>query len=285
MSDTTAELPFSPDDTWDPLLEPSWPNEHWSTANVGEALPGVITPLGWTLWGPTIERAMRQTMVAMGALHKPEAAIPATVEGRIIRIFYGRGALSVDLLARLGDCMPGTTGQQVVAGVYGEVPDSITFNPTLKRLPFISVGLPKEHFTISKRLQAAVVETEAWWQQEAGRVPSLDYADAIAAFNDATRRFNANVLLQATALFCAVQPMFDALTRLSAKTGIGDATALSGGYGNVPETRVVEDLWRASRGEMELAEVVRHHGYHGPLEGEISARVWREDDTPLRRMI
>ena len=86
-------------------------------------------------------------------------------------MFYGRGALSVDLLARLGDCMPGTTGQQVVAGVYGEVPDSITFNPTLKRLPFISVGLPKEHFTISKRLQAAVVETEAWWSEQAAVVP------------------------------------------------------------------------------------------------------------------
>ena len=88
-----------------------------------------------------------------------------------------------------------------------------------------------------------------------------------------------------TALFTAVQPMFDALTRLSAKTAVGDATALSGGYGDVPETRVVADLWRCSRGEIDLAEVVRRHGYHGPLEGEISARVWREDDTPLRRMV
>jgi pyruvate,water dikinase len=285
MSDSGAEPLFSPDDAWDPLHEPTWPDEHWSTANVGEALPGVLTPLGWTLWGPTIERAMRQTMVNMGALTKPEAVQPEEFRGRIIRMFYGRGALSVDLLARLGDCMPGTTGQQVVAGVYGEVPDSITFRPTLKRLPFISVGLPKEHFTISKRLQAAVVETARWWPEQAAVVPSLDYADAIAAFVDATKRFNANVLLQATALFCAVQPMFDALTRLSAKTGIGDATALSGGYGDVPETRVVADLWRCSRGEIDLGEVVRHHGYHGPLEGEISARVWREDDTPLRRMV
>jgi phosphohistidine swiveling domain-containing protein len=47
----------------------------------------------------------------------------------------------------------------------------------------------------------------------------------------------------------------------------------------------VADLWRCSRGEIDLAEVVRNHGYHGPLEGEISARVWREDDTPLRRMV
>jgi phosphohistidine swiveling domain-containing protein len=285
MPDASAEPLFSPHDGWDPLHEPSGPNEHWSTANVGEALPGVLTPLGWTLWGPTIERAMRQTMVNMGAFPKPEADLPEEYIGRIIRIFYGRGALSVDCLARLGDCMPGTTGQQVVEGVYGEAPDTIDFHPTFKRLPFIAVGLPKEHFTISKRLRAAVVETEQWWKEQAGRVPSLDHGDAIAAFVDATQRFNSNVLLQATALFTAVQPMFDALTRLSAKTGIGDATALSGGYGDVPETRVVADLWRCSRGEIDLAEVVRRHGYHGPLEGEISARVWREDDTPLRRMV
>src|SRR5437879_961481 len=144
---------FSPDDAWDPLHDPSRPDEHWSTANVGEALPGVLTPLGWTLWGTVIERAMRQTMVDMGALHRHEAAVPPTAHGRIIRIFYGRGALSVDLLARLGDCMPGTTGQQVVAGVYGEVPDTIDFTPTLKRLPFIAVGLPRNHFNITKRLR------------------------------------------------------------------------------------------------------------------------------------
>ena len=45
---------------------------------MGEALPGVLTPLGWTLWGSTIERAMRQTMVAMGALHRHEAALPTS---------------------------------------------------------------------------------------------------------------------------------------------------------------------------------------------------------------
>jgi phosphohistidine swiveling domain-containing protein len=285
MPDASAEPLFSPYDGWDPLHEPSGPNEHWSTANVGEALPGVLTPLGWTLWGPTIERAMRQTMVNMGAFPKTEAALPEEYVGRIIRIFYGRGALSVDCLARLGDCMPGTTGQQVVEGVYGEAPDTIDFHPTNRRLPFIAVGLPREHFTISKRLRAAVAETEQWWKEQAGRVPSLDHDDAIAAFVDASERFNSNVLLQATALFTAVQPMFDALTRLSEKTGVGDATALSGGYGDVPETRVVADLWRCSRGEIDLGEVVRQHGYHGPLEGEISARVWREDDTPLRRMV
>ena len=31
--------------------------------------------------------------------------------------------------------------------------------------------------------------------------------------------------------------------------------------------------------------MVRNHGFHGPLEGEMSSRVWREDPEPLRRLI
>jgi pyruvate,water dikinase len=282
---TTGTPLFDPTEAWDPLHEPSRPDEHWSTANMGEALPGVLTPLGWTLWGPVIERAMRGSMVGMGALHNHEAAIPPTPEGRITRMFYGRGALSVDILGRLGDCMPGTTGQQVVAGVYGEVPDTMDFNPTMRRYPFIAVGLTRSHVTIARKLRAAVAATGPWWNEQSQRAAGLDHAGAVALFRDASTRFSDNVLLQAIALFAAVQPMFDALARLSAKTGIGDPTSLSGGYGDVPETRVVADLWRASRGEIDLAEVVSHHGYHGPLEGEISSRVWREDDTPLQRMV
>jgi pyruvate,water dikinase len=34
-----------------------------------------------------------------------------------------------------------------------------------------------------------------------------------------------------------------------------------------------------------VEDVVRAHGFHGPLEGEISGRVWREDDSPLRAMV
>jgi pyruvate,water dikinase len=49
--------------------------------------------------------------------------------------------------------------------------------------------------------------------------------------------------------------------------------------------KLIEDLWRASRGEITEATVVAEHGYHGPLEGEISSRVWREDPSPLTRMI
>jgi rifampicin phosphotransferase len=48
---------------------------------------------------------------------------------------------------------------------------------------------------------------------------------------------------------------------------------------------VVGDLWRASRGEIGLDQIVARHGFHGPREGEMMARVWREDDRPLHRFL
>ena len=111
-------------ESWDVLNDPSDPGLHWTTGNIGEAVPGVQTPLSWSLWGPTIEAGMRLSMRDMGAFSHAESTLPP--KGRqLCQVFYGRGALSVELLARLGDRMPGTTGQQVATGVYGDAPDTI----------------------------------------------------------------------------------------------------------------------------------------------------------------
>lgn len=47
----------------------------------------------------------------------------------------------------------------------------------------------------------------------------------------------------------------------------------------------VGDIWKASRGQVTIEQLLHDHGFHGPLEGELSGRVWREDPEPLRRLI
>lgn len=38
----------------DPLHDTSGPNILWNRVNAAEAMPGVLTPLGWTFWiGPS----------------------------------------------------------------------------------------------------------------------------------------------------------------------------------------------------------------------------------------
>ena len=45
------------------------------------------------------------------------------------------------------------------------------------------------------------------------------------------------------------------------------------------------DLWAVSRERMTLPQFLAVHGYHGPAEGEISSRSWREDPSPLESLL
>jgi pyruvate,water dikinase len=95
--------------------------------------------------------------------------------------------------------------------------------------------------------------------------------------------FEHALLVQTVSVLGAMQPLFEALTQVIEKTGIGDPGKLGGTGG--AEMAIVGDLWKASRGQLSLDEVVRNHGFHGPLEGEAASRVWREDRTPLERAV
>lgn len=272
----------------DPLHDSTESHVYWTTANVGEAIPGVQTPLSWSVWGRTSERTTRETFRSVGAFADEELPFPAPVppDDRIVKIFYGRACLKVDAIAALGDRMPGTTGGQVVAGIFGEIPAGMTFSPTRRRYPQIVRGLGRQHLTISARLARCAQVTAPWRRDRLARIPHLDDPGACGAlFGEALQHFYDTLLMQTVALFCAVQPVYDALSRLAARAGIDDVTALTSGYGGVPEAAMVGELWRCSRGRTELSDVVRRFGQHGPLEGSLHGVVWREDDSPLRRIV
>jgi pyruvate,water dikinase len=169
--------------------------------------------------------------------------------------------------------------------MFGSVPPQLRGHPVRRRYPLVALRMPWTFLRIPARLAAAAADTDAWWVEQIARVPRLTLEQAVGLFADSADRFRHNTMLQGTTLFCAVQPMYELLGRLVADTGVGDVTSLASGYGSVPETAVVGDLWRASRGAMDFEQVVARHGFHGPREGELSARVWREDDTSLRRVV
>jgi phosphohistidine swiveling domain-containing protein len=66
-----------------------------------------------------------------------------------------------------------------------------------------------------------------------------------------------------------------------AEVGIPEALQpLTAGVGTA-ETEVAEDLWRLSRRELTREAFLARHGYHGPNEGVLSSRSWREDPRPV----
>jgi phosphohistidine swiveling domain-containing protein len=272
-------------ESWDPLHAASPPGRLWSRANIGEALPGVLTPLTWDLWEVAAEGAARQAFHALGAATRHESLVPADRDQRFARAFYGRGAVQLDFLCDMGDRIPGTSGAAIAEQIFGSAPESIRGVRTRRRYPIIAARMPYTFFRIPSVLRSVAADTEDWWRRQIAVAPSLDHGVAVQLFSESTARFRRNVALQATTLFCVVQPIYDVLERLTTSAGVGDMTSLAGGYGSVPETAVVADLWRASRGEIDLSVVVDRNGFHGPREGELLSQVWREDDTPLRRLV
>jgi hypothetical protein len=81
------------------------PDWYWTTTNSFEAIPGVPTPLGWTLWGPCGEETMRRVFHTIGGLpssvlqlRTDESVVTylrhqsCAVSGEVLRTFGGHVA-------------------------------------------------------------------------------------------------------------------------------------------------------------------------------------------------
>jgi pyruvate,water dikinase len=267
------------DDAWDSIHAPGAFDEHWSTDNVGEAMPGVLSPLAWSVWGTSGNNMVLEIAYRLGVFSRPEFE----TDHRYVRIFYGRAALQVEYLARVGDRMPGTTGEEAVKGIFGRAPEDMVWRPTRRRYPFVAAKLPGVFIRTPNQIKAVAADTDAWWRREVPRFGDLSLPAAQALFETATTRFDRALTLQSIGLLGVVQPLYEALAGVVDKTGIGDVAILSGSGG--AEMAIVGDIWKASRGQLTLDAVISNHGFHGPREGDISARVWREDPSPLERVI
>jgi phosphohistidine swiveling domain-containing protein len=272
-------------DFCDPLQGEVHPGLHYTTTNVGEAMPGVLTPLSWSLWGPVADHAMREGAYAIGVFSQSERAAGAP---NIVDIFSGRVAMLVEFLALMGDRLPGSTGAEVVQGIFGRVPDGLEFHPTRRRYPVVGWRLPASFIRTPVMLRAMNQEQDRWWKQSVKTVSELDLAGATRLFAEAQQHFRRAAVVQGIATFGGIQPVHTALSRLLTRyadiEGVGDLSILLAPSGGA-EMLVVRDIWRASRGQIGVADVVREHGFHGPREGELASVVWREDDAPLQKMI
>jgi phosphohistidine swiveling domain-containing protein len=272
-------LVVSPASSVDPLHNPGEPGEHWSTDNIGEAMPGVLSPLGASVWDTVANNMLGGVAHALGVFSAAERDSPH----RWFRLFYGRGALQVEYLALVGDRTPGTTGEEAVRSVFGRAPEEMSWLPTRRRYPFVAAKLPGVFLGSPRRIVTLAADTDRWWRGQVPRFPALSLDQARTLFAEASRRFDAALTLQTVGLLGCIQPLYEIVEKLVARTGVGDLGVLSGSGG--AEMAIVGDLWDAARGRISIDQVVANHGFHGPREGDIIATVWREDSTPLERLL
>jgi pyruvate,water dikinase len=262
----------------------------WTTVNFAEAIQGVQKPLGWSMWSLSMETSVRKAFGALGVLSRAEVPVPASADERISGIFYGRAAGNIDVFRRLGDRMPGSSGDVIEEKLFGKEPDpdASTRKPlhAYRCYPIVAAKMPRAAFAAPRALPGMRAEYREWWQRRVLDEPPATLTEAQALYREAAQRFiDVGVWHATTSLLASA--LLDALGDL-AEQAMGNralAMDLATGYGAMEETELIEDVWAAAQGRLAIEDLIRRHGYHGPDEGELSASTWREDAAPLQAML
>jgi pyruvate,water dikinase len=265
----------------DPLHEQSGPETTWSIGNFSEAVPGVQTPLSWTLWRHILEHGGRRALVDLGFLPRAQARFPERVEDRLAAIFYGRVAGSVTLFERVAAAAPGTSPAAFDQQVFGGVRAGVDNRNAIRRYPIVAVKLPIAVSRLGPRIRAERSRAEARWHSTTCGDLRDPRAALVAACAQSTRvmRIHTQVSLLAQGAYDRVARLAESIDR----PGLG--LALLGGFGDVEEARVMDDLWHVSRGRLKLDLFIARHGYNAPNAGELSSHSWREQRAPVEQLL
>lgn len=103
------------------------PDDAWSTVNTRENYPGVMSPLGATLWLPVSDLAVNGTFHDFGVLPASEIRVAAEPGEATSAVFFGRYTANLNYFRRMCDLMPGTSGavfeEQIFGTVRADAPD------------------------------------------------------------------------------------------------------------------------------------------------------------------
>ena len=256
------------------------PGVLWSPGNVSEAIPGVSTPLNWSFVGDAIELAGRSGFAALGVLARSEITLGPRAEDRFIVAFFGRTVANIEKMRMIGDRMPGASAGGIEQQLFGVVRPGVEDHPSYRRWPAVAALMPAAVARLAARQREARAGVERWWR---GRVlqPPPGGSEARALLADARERYRAVFELGTVASMLA-SALFDQVALVcKAASRPGLEQRLVTGYAGMVETALLRDLWALSRGGVDLESFLLRHGFHGPDEGQMASRVWREDPAPL----
>jgi len=264
------------------IHRPSSDRTWWTTGNVGEAVPGVLTPLTYTFWARPFERTVRGSYAEMGVISRTDGR-KATEEPDDIAlgVVFGRAVLNVNLVLSVGAGMPGTNAAEVAANILGDTADDITALPpnTPLRYPVVAVRLPILAARLRRRMARVDDQVIRAWDE----LCEVDAMRARRMLPSIRKLFTAALTAHSHATFLS-SAMFEPLAGL-----VGDRSDLLAdllsGYGGMVEVDMLQELWEVAHGRRRIAEWLSHYGYLGPFAGNLRSRSWREDPAPIERLL
>jgi pyruvate,water dikinase len=266
----------------DPTDTTCEPTRFWSTANIGEATPDVLSPMCWSFWGPTMESGGRLAYFDLGILDESETVVPVGADNLMTAHFRGRPAMNLDLLRAWFDAMPGMTADDFERDICGTVREGLPPTPSRGRTTAIARKAPVALATTHRKLNRIAADNTAWWTTQV--LDGGGVADPLALLLDSAERFRQafRIHVRARLLMMSVQAQLTALAERAGRPEL--VVEVLSGLGGVAETSVADDLWSVGHGQLTLDAFLRHHGFHGANEGNLTATVWREQPGELDKL-
>ena len=287
-SAVSADAGSVPDEPPNPVHLKADVGTRFTTVNFGEAIQGVQTPFSWAVWQRGMEAATRKSFYSLGIFNREESATPDSVADRIAGVFYGRAAGNVNLFRTVGSRIPGSSADVLEEKLFGEVSGTPLWREGggIARTATIAVKFPVAAYRSPAKARALLEDQRVWWRREVFDNPPTTLPAAQRLTRNAADRF-LEACIEHTTISMIGPQLLEALSGL-AEQATGDATLgpdLATGYGGMEETDMIADLWLAAQGRLDIREVQRRHGYHGPQESKLESRSWREDSTSVLTII
>ncbi|TQM15276.1 PEP-utilizing enzyme [Pseudonocardia kunmingensis] len=244
----------------------------WTNGNLGEAVPGVMTPATWSTVSLFMSRAMTTSAV-------PGARAFGRIRGR----FYLDLSVIVSLAATFG--VPPRRVLAAMEPVFGTVPPDV-------EIPLVAMPRARTALALLRSSVTGVRRARAARRALATELPALpqrctDLRTAIAATAD-PRRLATIWTAEVDPLLALVGDLMDVVrrdgkalvtvpARLTRLVGAADAEALTSAGEHLASMGPLIGLARLERGEIDRDTYVREHGHRGPHEFELSVPRPAED--------
>lgn len=263
---------------------PTRPDTTWTTTNVGESVPGVPTPLGWSVWSVAGEIALRSAFHSIGALSDSEVELPARQEDWMLGIFYGRASLNVSMVCEWAERVPGADPVAMCEQIFSAKPEGYVTRQQWRYYPRVAVKAAAPMLRVRSMVANDRRDGAAFATATLQRLRSADEATTRTLLQDAIDMHRRCLSTQTLLTMTVCQPIVDQLLSLAESVGVS-GEELMAGYGGHDETAAVTDMWAVSRGALDFDTFLQRHGFHAWQEGELSATAWREDPAPVRDLI
>lgn len=279
-----------PDTTGSPVHDLSDPGTYWTTHNAAEVMPGVLTPLGASFWIAHSEVGLRAGFRDFGVLRDSEVTLHPEADRRLGGVFYGRYAINVGSLCRIAQRTPGSSGGSLERQFFGEARGFDHGSRGLIRYPVVAARMPVTAARARGEVRRVAAAMHTWWTVAAAAAESItgdrpgDLEAATELFREAGERMFPALRAHMVVTMLG-QAVSDRLLDVAVAAGLpGHELQVTTGFGGLEETRLVVGLWEVGRGERSMDAFLGEFGFHGPAEGELSSRSWREDPSPLRTL-